>query len=182
MTVPGDDWLKARKNGLIVSGGSGTDQPIVVATVCSKGRPSSQRHHRAYVPRSASWVLPSQSENHRPSEQPSKATPSVTTNAPQTASGATPPKSMRSSIIGRVQATSPTTGTSRAASLPSTISKSARSVMSMCVSVPRALSRQIAPAVAAGAARSTSVNCVPITAWKNHSPSSAIRRMLLLAG
>ncbi len=81
VTVSGDDSLKARKNGLIKSGGSGTDQPIVVATVCSRGRPSSQRPHSAYVPRSASWVLPSQSENHKPREQPSEATPSVTTNA-----------------------------------------------------------------------------------------------------
>ena len=55
--------------------------------------------------------------------------------------------------------------------------------MSQSLGVDRKTIRKyIAPAVAAGAARSTSVNCVPITAWKNHSPSLAIRRMLLLAG
>ena len=51
---------------------------------------------------------------------------------------------------------SPSTGTSRAASFPSTISASDRSVAKSSVRLPRALSRQIDPAAAAGAARPTS--------------------------
>ena len=91
--------------------------------------------------------------------------------AAQSAVGSTPPKSDRISSTGSVQASIASTGTSRAASLPSTISAAERSVISMCASVPRARSRQIAPAVAAGAARSTSESCVPITARKNPRPA-----------
>ena len=90
--------------------------------------------------------------------------PKATTNAPSRALGSSPPTRARISIKGSVQARSPRTGTSRAASFPSTISALERSVTSMWVSVPRARSRQIEPAVAAGAASKTRVNCMPTNA------------------
>ena len=64
------------------------------------------------------------------------------------------------------------TGKTRAASLPRTISASDRSVTSTCVRLPRARSRQTAPAVAAGAARSTRPTCTVASNWKNDDPNS----------
>ena len=75
-----------------------------------------------------------------------------------------PPSSEQIDRTGQVQATSPRIGNSRAASLPSTISGSERSVTSMWVSVPRARSTQMAPAVAAGAASITRVSSTPMIA------------------
>ena len=66
--------------------------------------------------------------------------------------------------MGNVHASKPSTGTRRAASLPRTISESVRSVTRRWVREPRARSRQMAPAVAAGAARRTRVSWVPTTA------------------
>jgi hypothetical protein len=63
-------------------------------------------------------------------------------------------------MIGKTQAIKPTTGTSRTPSLPRTISALDRSVASRWSSMPRALSRHTAPAVAAEAARSTSVSSI----------------------
>ncbi len=71
-----------------------------------------------------------------------------------------PPSKPASDKMGTTQTINPSTGTSRAPSLPRTISALDRSVASMWSSVPLALSRQIAPAVAAGAARSTSVSSI----------------------
>ena len=76
------------------------------------------------------------------------------------ASMTTPPSNPASASTGTVAATRARTGASRAASFPSTISESARSVTSMWVRVPRARSRQIVAAVAAGATISTSTSCM----------------------
>ena len=67
----------------------------------------------------------------------------------------------------------PSTGTIRAASLPSTISADERSVTSIWASVPRARSRQIAPAVAAGAASRTIASCVAVIAPQTSLPTTA---------
>ena len=69
-----------------------------------------------------------------------------------------PPSSEVSATTGSTQAIRPSTGISRTPSLPRTISALERSVVSTWSSVPRALSRQTAPAVAAGAASRTSVS------------------------
>ncbi len=70
---------------------------------------------------------------------------------PNRARGSIPPNRPASARIGKVHAIKPSTGASRTPSLPRTISALDRSVASMWSSVPRALSRQTAPAVAAGA-------------------------------
>ena len=85
-------------------------------------------------------------------------------NASVKAVGSMPPKSEQIASTGQVQAIRPRIGKSRAASLPSTISESERSVASMWVRVPRARSTQMAPAVAAGAASITRVSSTPIIA------------------
>jgi hypothetical protein len=64
-------------------------------------------------------------------------------------------------MTGGAQPTGPGTGTSRAASFSGTISSPDGSLTGGRVSVPRARSRQIAPAVAAGAAGGATVECVP---------------------
>ena len=81
--------------------------------------------------------------------------------------GATPPKSVAIASTGATQRIIPSTGTSRAASFPRTISASDRSVANSNARLPRALSWQIAPAVAAGAARPTSPRrIIAVHRWK----------------
>ena len=81
------------------------------------------------------------------------ATPAITAEAPSTAFRSSPPSRPQSIRIGTPAAWSIAIGTSRAASLPKTISASDRSVVSRCSRLPLALSWQIAPAVVAGATR-----------------------------
>ena len=76
-----------------------------------------------------------------------------------------PPKSVAIDSTGATQRIIPSTGTSRAASLPRTISASDRSVANSRVRLPRALSWQIDPAVAAGAARPTSPSRIIAVYW-----------------
>ena len=92
--------------------------------------------------------------------QPKRAQARQTRIAPVSSTGSTPPKGVASASTGVAQAIRLSTGTSRAASLPSTISASVRSVANSRAKFPRALSRQIAPAVAAGAARPTSPSSI----------------------
>ena len=75
--------------------------------------------------------------------------------------GSMPPRIVQIESTGRDAAIKPMTGIIRAASLPKTTSAFDKSVTSKCRSVPRALSRQMAPAVAAGAASSTTDKSVP---------------------
>ena len=58
-----------------------------------------------------------------------------------TESGSVPPSSAPSARNGTPQRTAPASGTSRAASLPRTISAAVRSVTSTCANVPRARSK-----------------------------------------
>ena len=97
-----------------------------------------------------------QTDSTRASEHPSRATPTAIRKAPVSAIGSIPPIKVPSAATGKAHATRFRTGTSLAASLPRTTSRSDRSVTITWASVPLALSRQIAPAVAAGAASSTS--------------------------
>jgi hypothetical protein len=128
----------------------------------------------AYVASNTSYGFDAQTENARATVQPKTARHGVTRKAPASARGSTPPKRELSDMTGSAQQTSPNTGTSRAASLPSTISESVRSVAKSCRSLPLERSWQIAPAAAAGAARMTSVSWVTTIARKNPRPTPDI--------
>jgi hypothetical protein len=84
-----------------------------------------------------------------------------TTNVPAIAPNSIPPSRADRAATGTPHIIIPMIGPSRAASFPHTISTSERSVISMCISVPRARSMQIDPAAAAGAASMTSDTWIP---------------------
>ena len=96
--------------------------------------------------------------------QPSRAMDKMMAKAIDKAHGSIPPRNELIASTGQEQAIRPRTGSSRAASLPRTISPSVRSVARICASVPRSRSWQIAPAVADGAASITRANSRPIIA------------------
>jgi hypothetical protein len=84
-----------------------------------------------YVTRITSCDFLAQTEIASAIEQPSTAMATMMAKASVSAIGSIPPKSEQIAMTGQVQATRPNTGSSRAASLPSTISGSERSVINM---------------------------------------------------
>ncbi len=143
-------------------------------TISQTGSARSQRIQTAKTTSMTSCALAIQTESVRASEQPRTASPQAINSDAESATGSIPPSKVPSAATGKAQAIRLTTGTSRAPSLPRTTSRSVSSVTMTWASVPRALSRQIAPAVAAGAARSTRANSVIVIVKKNDSPAWTI--------
>ncbi len=135
-----------------------------------------QRKRITQVIMTTSCVFRPWTERIIASEQPRNAQPIDTRNIPNRASGSIPPIKLARASTGSVQAIRPSTGIIRTPSFPRTISAFERSVASMWSRVPRALSRQMAPAVAAGAASRISVSSIIAIARYVCSPFAAISR------
>jgi hypothetical protein len=126
-----------------------------------RGRLSSQQVVSASTAMTTSSVLTTSTEIDSASAQPSTATAAETAKSPTSAPPSMPPRSAAKETTGRAHARSARIGASREHSLPSTISESESSVVAICARTPRARSWHSAPAVAAGATRSTIESWMP---------------------
>ena len=170
------------RNGFtrLASQSSGNEIPVhhVAAGVISHSSgagPTSRRPSTRYVSSSAWYARRTQIDSTSASVQPTDAVPTVTRNDPSNAPGSIPPSSPARASTGTPLARTISTGVNRAASFPSTISSSVRSVTSRCSSVPRDFSTQIDPAITAGAASITSINWSSPSLRKKCSLIEAVR-------
>ncbi len=127
----------------------------VIRIVNRIGYPSTQPAIRTYVATSTSWTLRAPIDTASARVHPSTALPPVMATRSTSAIGGIPPRFAARARTGTTQRTPPSTGSNRAASVPSTISGALTSVISIRQTCPRALSVPNVPAVAAGAASST---------------------------